>query len=403
MTTSLVSHYNFLQTGAPSLTGTVGAGITLYDAVLVNGWGSQTATSLVVSGTIATLTLPATPAMIPNGLMTIAGATLTGFVNGIYKVATVVGNVVTFIVSGVTAGTATGTITAKVSSLGWNKVYSGTNLAVYQSANVAATTCYLRVDDTAAQVMRVVMYESMTDVNTGVGPTPTTAQISGGGYWGKSNTADSTARQWHIVGDDRTVYMAFGTSNTASLSTNTNGQLAHFWGDIIPLNTADTSFSAIIGCFATATPYTSASSDPSQYDVVNTFGTSQSGKYIPRSYTQVGGSIGVGIVNRGIPSGNVGGVGSSGTFSVTYPNPANNGLILGHISVFEGTGGVVRGDLPGVYFCSQNLIGFPFANRDTVAGTGSLAGRNLMYVRTGGPASAGLNGAVFFDVTGPWR
>jgi hypothetical protein len=43
----------------------------------------------------------------------------------------------------------------------------------------------------------------MTDVNTGTGTFPTTAQRSGGSYWSKSSTADSVTRSWILVGDSR--------------------------------------------------------------------------------------------------------------------------------------------------------------------------------------------------------
>lgn len=80
---------------------------------------------------------------------------------------------------------------------GWAKEFSGTNLAVYRAPS--GNRLRIRVNDTGTTVARVVGYETMTDVDTGVNPFPTAAQVSGGLYVRKSETADSTV----IVGSGR--------------------------------------------------------------------------------------------------------------------------------------------------------------------------------------------------------
>lgn len=60
----------------------------------------------------------------------------------------------------------------------------------------------------------------------------------------------------------------------------------------------------------------------------------------------------------------------------------------------------IRGTLPGLLHPVQDL-GNAFATGAIVDGTGDLAGRRLMAIRTGSPAGSAL-GTVFIDVTGPW-
>ena len=60
----------------------------------------------------------------------------------------------------------------------------------------------------------------------------------------------------------------------------------------------------------------------------------------------------------------------------------------------------IRGTLPGLLHPVQDC-GCAFATGAIVDGTGDLAGRRLMAIRTGPPAS-GTAGTVFLDVTGPW-
>src|SRR5574337_1555206 len=59
------------------------------------------------------------------------------------------------------------------SPAGWVKPYSGTNLAAYRAAT--GNQFYFRVDDSGTVEARISGYETMSDVNTGTGQFPTTA------------------------------------------------------------------------------------------------------------------------------------------------------------------------------------------------------------------------------------
>ena len=89
--------------------------------------------------------------------------------------------------------------------------------------------------------------------------------------------------------------------------------------------------------------------------------------------------------------------GTAGYSVGAYPNGPNNGLMTGALEL-HALG--IRGTLPGLLHPVQDL-GNAFATGAIVDGTDDLAGRRLMAIRTGPPAS-GTVGTVFIDVTGPW-
>src|SRR5574337_1832659 len=210
-----VVYFHSAMTGAPSLAGQAGTLIAVLDACLVNGFGAGTVDAVVISGGVATVTRSAGHSFEVGTVALISGATVSGgSINGRQRVLAVTSSTWTFDATGLADQSATGTITAKLAPAGWTKPFSGTNLAAYKG-DVTGTGCLLRVDDTGGTVGRVVGYESMTDVNTGSGPFPTSTQISGGGSLGKSSTADATARPWMIFADDRTFYICVNWSVAA--------------------------------------------------------------------------------------------------------------------------------------------------------------------------------------------
>ena len=151
-----VKFFRSTMPGAPALRGQVGSLIALLDACLVNGWGSQTASSVIISGGVATATFPSDHAAAVESVVLVAGATPAGL-NGEQKVTAVAPNVIRW-ATAEADGTATGTITVKMAAAGWTKVYTGTNLAVYKSASPQAHGQFLRVNDTGTTAARVVGY-----------------------------------------------------------------------------------------------------------------------------------------------------------------------------------------------------------------------------------------------------
>jgi len=145
--------YSSTDGSAPSLTGQTGSLITVLDAVLVNGYGSQSAA----------------------GSSPGAGAWSKAF---------------------------SGTSKAAYRPSAGNQFYmriqdDGPGVATFQEA-------------------RIVGYEAMTTVDAGTNPMPTVAQAANGQFIRKSAAASSTARAWKCWADDRTVIFAAQTGDTAS-------------------------------------------------------------------------------------------------------------------------------------------------------------------------------------------
>jgi hypothetical protein len=385
MADTTVKYFHSAMTGAPVLSGTAGALIAALDACLKDGFALVTLDSLVVASNVATATRAAGHSMEVGTVVLIAGATPSGL-NGEQKVIAVTSTTFQFATTGITNQTATGTITAKVAPCGWNKTYSGTNLAAYKPSDPTATGCMLRVDDTGTFNARVVGYEVMSDVNTGTGPFPTAAQQSGGLFWAKSNAASSAARSWVIFGDSRMFYFCSAYQVTAQMQCTT-----YAFGDPIALKSADAYCCLINGDSAdqsSATPGVSTA----EY---GTSGTAASvGIFMPRSYTSLGASI---TCRRLYP--NVTGTGPySGAPAnpLVYPNAPDGGLYVVPHYVSENSPVVLRSISPGFYCSIQNLGTSVFASKDTVTGVTGLTGKTMKAIVNG-------SGAGFFDTTGPWR
>jgi hypothetical protein len=397
-----VKYYHSAMSGVATLNGTAGSLISVLDACLVTGFNLKTADSLVVAGGIATLTISAgIGAFEVDAVALVAGATPSGL-NGEKRIISVTTNTITYAAPGISDQTATGTITAKLAPAGWEKVYSGTNLAAYRSADLLSTRNLLRVDDTGTTNARVVGYETMTDVNTGTGRFPTSTQISGGQYWPKANDTSSTARGWTVIADNKTFYLHTNT-HTTSANLGNAGCVVGF-GDTAAFKSND-----LYSCHLQGlnTDYaTGISENGHTYNYNYNNGQSAVGLYLSRSYTGIGAAISCGKrpENYGIADGTVGGVAH-----VQWPNGADNALLLSRVVASEyPTSGVhtLRGSLRGLLAPMQNCAR-SFGWRDKVDGQGDYAERKLMAIKGhGGPAEIvsgnAATGCVFFDITGPW-
>jgi hypothetical protein len=393
MTTPTVFNYYSELTGSPTLNGTAGSLIAVLDACLVNGFALKTADSVVVNGGKATINISAGHAFEQDIVVLVAGATPSGL-NGLKTIESRTTNTAVFDATGIADGAATGTITVKIAPAGYEKVFSGTNIAVYRTTDVTGARMYLRVDDTSATNARVVGYESMSDVNTGTGPFPTSAQISGGGYWPKANAAGATARGWTVIADSRFVYVH---THAATSQPGIAGPI-HGAGDILALDNMPAYAAAI---FASPSDISSGAGGATT-SIEWIPSSSAAGPYMMRNSTGLGGSVAATHCNESYPcisTGSSGGVNTPST--PVYPNGSNNALILTRKTLTEAVGGL-RGLLPGIYLTTQNCHA-SFPRLEKVAGQGNLVGRKLLAVKCGGANATASQGVVFFDITGPWR
>ena len=387
MSATSVKFYHSQMTGAAVLTGQAGKLIDVLDAVLVNGWGLATVDSVVIASGVATVTRAGGHPFEVAGVALIADATVTGgTINGEHRVLSATATTYTFDATGIADQTATGTITHKVPPLGWTKAYSGTNVAAYKSGDPASTLRLMRVDDTGTSNARVVGYETMSDVNTGTGPFPTAAQVSGGTYWPKSYTTDATARYWQIVGDERAFYMQ-------TVHSGSNNACVSMFGDFVSRKASD-AYACTLQSPAASIVNANPSSSSSIYA-----GTSSGSQWVPRQASGVGSSASVFRIPV-VPVNPQSALSGSTAWTTAYPEPVNNALLVCPVSIGEGSGGVNwRGTMPGMWFVPQNVTSAAvFAQRDAVTGVTGLTGRTLKAF-----VDSGSSAAALFDVTGPWR
>lgn len=380
------------MSGAPSLNGQVGPLIAVLDAFLVNGFGLQSVDSLVVAGNVATMNIGAGHSFEVGSVALVAGAAPAGL-NGEFRITAVTTASASFATTGISDQTATGSITAKVAPLGWGKPFSGTNLGVYRSADVTGNRHFLRVNDnytTDPREARLIGYETMSAASTGTGLFPTSAQVSGGAFLAKSDTADAGARPWVAFGDEKIFYLCL-KHNPGSY-----GYQAYFFGDPIGFKTPDP-YNTVLGA-----SHASVFNQGFFYggidrmaggDSPNAFGARDN--IVPRAPNGLGTARSAGRTTVGGQT-----VEESGTNgALLYPNQADNALIFAEILMLSEKSH--RAKYPGVYWVPQQLNG-AFDTRDTVVGTGVFAGKTFVAVESSTNAN-GSAGAYFFDRDGPWR
>lgn len=384
-------YYDSTMLGAPVNSGTASAINSLLKACLVDGFGASGVTSLVVAGNIATATFAAAHPYKRDMTMAVSGATPAGL-NGNKWVLATTSTTATFAAPGIADGAATGTITAKVAPAGWVEAFSGTNLKAFKPSVPEATGMLLRVDDTGTTSARVVGYESMTDISTGVNAIPTNATMAGGGYWDKSNAASAAARAWMLVADERGFHLGIAP-----------GDSGYFWlgyaGDIASDKSGDAwGWLLTAGTGYVATSTTAVSTACNGY----AGRTARAGAWLARSYAGVGGAAQaqrVGAAQNGTAAEAYAGA-ANYSMSGAGLNAANNGLLLGACELINAGR---RGTIPGLWHARADLVS-AFAHGTIIDGTNDLAGRRLLAIRVGASMahSAAPNGVVFIDLTGPW-
>ena len=389
-----VKFFHSLMANAPALSGTVGSQIAILDAVLKDGFDLKTATSLVVAGGVATLTFSGTHSAVVDSVILVAGSSIAAL-NGEQKVTAVGANTVSF-ATAAADGTATGTITFKMAPLGWEKSFSGTNLAAYRSLAVGASGFYIRVDDTGTTSCRVTGYESMSGISSGLGQFPTTAQVSGGLYWGKSQTANSNPVQWFIIGDSRTFYVHNSMWATTALSTALTGPVSGF-GDMVPYRDAGDPWA----CAIAGNESSSVSSTPQ----AGSFAMTASGIYTTRNYNGFSPSFASASYAYTGTTSTTTAPGEDTTLG-TFPSRIDGSLRLSRRYLRSADASHVepRCEVPGLFHIPQSGVSFQLPQYSVQSGVAGLGGRKLMMVAVGSSGSAATpNGVVALDITGPWR
>lgn len=339
-------YYTSDEPGAPTLNNANGSLISVLDAVLINGFGLKSVTSITVAGGVATVTCAGH--QFTGGVgrkVQIAGASPAAL-NGNHDVTVVDANTFTYPTTAAN-GTATGTISARRAPLGWQKVFSSTNKAIYGRTDPQATAMLLRIDDTGTGVAsttnaRAVMCESATAVDTMTGVVPTSAQLSGGYYVSKGQSS-TAAKRWFVVGDSRSMYLFTEGSDYTWASG--YGLSPLVFGDIDTYRSGGDAYGCIIHGSINTGHLTGVFYNESSYPA-----------YLSRAANQITPADPVVLTARagssGLPYGGHG---------PTYPSDVDGGALIDRaITVRPNTGsGTVRGALRGA--CA------PFANMASVS------------------------------------
>ena len=383
--------------GAPTLNGVAGSLIGLLDACLCTGFGLRSATSLVVAGGVATLTLAsdAKNGNLLHSVILVEGVTgaLTAL-NGEQRVTFASPTELRF-ATAAADGTATGSITVKTAPAGWEKKFPGTNTAGFKSLDPASFGAHLWVNDTGTTNANVRLFENMTGVDAGTGPAPTVAESAAGGFWAKSNGANATANRWDLFADSRGGY--YNPTPNSGASPSHIGQAGYFFGEVVPFKSAD-AFSAAL--FAAGVAPGSSAHSGGVWLGVDGGAVSR----FLRSYTGLGSAVAAfSPPVSGSPSTFSGADATSGVF----PSPTDGGLRLSALHATEAAAGgaaaVLRGVLPGAYHVPQSGLSAAFKRGDTV----DVGGKKLYAVHAGSgfsdTAATTTAGRGFIDITGPWR
>ncbi len=383
--------------GAPVINGnTPGCMIAVLDALLVTGWGATTALSVSVSGGIATATVNAGSSFTEHAVVRVEGATPAAL-NGEARVLTASNMQITFETTA-PDGVATGTITLKYAPAGWEKVFTGTNKAVYRSTDVIGARFYLRVDDSNGLYARVCGYESMSDADTGAGMYPSAAMIAGGGYWHKATASNATVIPYVVAADGGALLHALAAGAAANAS-NTACAVRGF-GDVVPMGPAGDAFACVLSCAATSAgasnvDHGALSGSASDSSVATGLSVA------PRGWQGLGSAV----LQRPLPmTGLLGALSGAADYFGAAPS-AIDGQVKTAVMGLKDQGAQtpLRSIIPGVHYIPQTGAVSIFGHLSVQDGAGALVGRKLLVVHVGTGANTPATGAAMIDLTGPWR
>lgn len=259
------------------------------------------------------------------------------------------------------------------SAAGWTRPYSsGSDYAAFQMGSASGSNALLWVNDSNAQMARVVGYSSMSAILVGTNPFPTETQFSAGLYCRKSVTANATARPWIMWATDRCFYLVINGNQT--VIGNQDGGDAHLgFGELTSALSGDAYHAFIMAASDTSTSSTTAATTR---QVFTALGSTPAGHYMAAAYTQTGGAVtlfakrSTGLLQQA----------TSGGSGAPYPDSCSGGLHISQIGVLE-TNSATRGYFPGLW--SLGHLATSFTHLDTFTGNATLSGRNFTIVRTG--------------------
>jgi hypothetical protein len=391
-------------------------------------------TSITRSGTTATVTTTADNRTLFTGdRVTIVGANETDY-NVVAAPITVVNTTTfTFVVANSPATPATGTLSYYKPSLGWTKPFENSAATItvfYPQAVTNYGQHYLRVDDSgtmptaAAKEAVATGFGSMTahDYGTDAFGYSNMALTSGALYsgvnWRKSSVADTSTREWNIVGDGKVFYIIPNAKIVGPApNTDSSGRLLLMFGECLSYRPNDTGACLISGnylsnsdlCTTNGTPTGGIGQGQMNALAGGASWSPGSGAYWARASNGV-------LVGAAAGNASYGGIGPSGTTAnychanmanvqskIPYPHPVDGGLILLSMIGMEWYSGGwgQRAALPGLSHHGHETE--PGWHLDRISGVVGLpTGSTIMFFRAGITTTINVGGLWSVDVFGPW-
>jgi hypothetical protein len=235
----------------------------------------------------------------------------------------------------------------------------------------------------------------MSDVDSGAGPFPAAAQITGGGYWAKSSVASATPTQWLLCGDSK----AFFFTNAVALPSNANylGTVTRGFGDPITQKPGGDPYACFLNCSQLTGAGTSIDGGfDRRWDAANNL------TFSPRTHTGLGSAVAQ--FARALTGGSTLASGQDSTLGV-FPNECVDGAIrLARRAIVQVGFPGIRAFVPGVHHIPQDRLAGSFNSFDKFTATD---GRKFILMLTSSSSmdttATATFGTVPIDITGPWR
>jgi hypothetical protein len=274
---------------------------------------------------------------------------------------------------------------AQSAGAGWTQSFAGTSEGVFRQAS--GCQFYLHVLDDGsmtAGAREANMYgsENQTAISTSTAKFPTAAQVANGILIRKSDTADTTQRQWVIFADDKTFYAFVWTGNA------TPYYAGFAFGDFYSYVSGDAYNCMIIG--RTTSSATDALTNE-MLDKASNIGSTITGHFIARGYNQLGTSINCSKIGRFLDTSASTTLPIAATGYCAYPNPSDGKLWLSRCYIGDtvtNPTNSIRGFLRG--FWASQTAGFVLPLEYTINGSGGLSGRTfkVLGLRSGNSTDA---------------
>ncbi len=368
------------DTGAPQLTNAIGSLIGVFDACLINGYGTRDSTkisSVTSVSDVATITfnmahgfreLQRLEVVLPDEQYT-----------GVFDVTSVTANSLTIKLNGIpTSATCTPDASSlvKVAGAKWVKEFTEANKAAYRPALNTANRCYLSVDDSLTTITNGIAnvrgFEAMTGATTGERAFPTTVQQAACNI---PKSSDANPKNWILVADGDMFYFFVNPSVTSTYS---------YFGFAFGYPKSKMTLEDTFGCILIAS---SGTNSTTAVGFKTNMGSALG--WFARSFTQIGGAVTFSLFGSGISTG----FGNGGD---SFPSPIDNSLNVSPVYIYQnGTRGILQGIL-------QPLHNRPIGHGSYYKGLAEFPNQTVLSIGLADSGNAAINGELHIIVEGLW-